>query len=69
VLSEIERGEAGGYLTSSTDFFELVRQHALEGMFGDPSWGGNAGMVGWALLGYQGPKQVWSEEEQQLANE
>jgi len=49
-----------------TPFFELVRAHVLEGMFGDPSHGGNAGGAGWRLLGYPGPRRVWSAAEQAL---
>jgi hypothetical protein len=59
VLTEIERGVA-------PEFFELVRRHVIEGMFGDPRWGGNAGQTGWTLLGYPGPRLVWTEEEQRL---
>lgn len=47
-------------------FFELVRDHVIEGMFADPHWGGNIGEAGWRLLGYPGPRQAWSEESQQL---
>ena len=47
-------------------FFELARTHAIEGMFGDPRWGGNAGGAGWELLGYPGPRTQWSAEEQEL---
>jgi hypothetical protein len=50
----------------SSAFFELIRRHALEGMFGDPVHGGNADRVGWMLLGYEGPRLVWTEEDQQL---
>jgi gluconate 2-dehydrogenase gamma chain len=39
-----------------TLFFQLLRQHTLEGMFCDPMHGGNAGMVGWQLIGYPGPQ-------------
>ena len=49
-----------------TAFFELVRAHVLEGMFGDPRWGGNAGQAGWRLLGYQGPRRAWTAQEQAL---
>jgi gluconate 2-dehydrogenase gamma chain len=48
------------------EFFELVRSHTLEGMFGDPRWGGNAGGAGWDLLGYPGPRESWTAAEQQL---
>jgi gluconate 2-dehydrogenase gamma chain len=47
-------------------FFEMLRLRAIEGYFGDPRWGGNAGRAGWALLGYEGPRLVWSEADQQL---
>jgi gluconate 2-dehydrogenase gamma chain len=56
ILAELEGGA----------FFELVRRHALEGMFGDPAWGGNADRAGWQLLGYPGPQLVWSAAEQAI---
>lgn len=56
VLSEAERAHPG--------FFELVRSHAIEGMFGDPRWGGNAQLAGWRLLGYPGPRAVIEEADQ-----
>lgn len=39
----------------STEFFSLLRQHTIEGMFCDPMHGGNKDMVGWQLLGFPGP--------------
>jgi gluconate 2-dehydrogenase gamma chain len=56
VLREVERTDDG--------FFELVRSHAIEGMFGDPRWGGNAERAGWRLLGYPGPRAVIGEADQ-----
>jgi hypothetical protein len=47
-------------------FFELLLRHVREGMFGDPRWGGNDGFAGWILLGYPGPRPVWTADEQQL---
>ena len=49
-LHEIER----------TPFFRLVRQHTIEGMFCDPIHGGNAGLIGWQLIGYAGPQMSWA---------
>jgi gluconate 2-dehydrogenase gamma chain len=57
LLEQFERDDA---------FFDLVRTHAIEGMFGDPRWGGNAGGAGWELLGYPGPREEWTAAEQQL---
>jgi gluconate 2-dehydrogenase gamma chain len=40
----------------STLFLSLLRQNTIEGMFCDPVHGGNAGMVGWQLIGFPGPR-------------
>jgi len=57
---------AEGGVPGLTAFFEELRARALEGMFGDPAWGGNAGGAGWRLLGYPGPRHVWSAEDQRV---
>jgi gluconate 2-dehydrogenase gamma chain len=48
-----------------TYFFRLLRQHTIEGMFSDPMHGGNAGLIGWQLIGYPGPYMSWSEHIEQ----
>jgi gluconate 2-dehydrogenase gamma chain len=53
-------------LVADAPFFGQLRQRAIEGMFGDPAWGGNIGGVGWRLLGYTGPRLAWSVENQQI---
>ena len=37
-------------------FFKLLRRNTIEGMFCDPAHGGNAGMIGWQLLGFPGSR-------------
>jgi len=55
-----------GFAPSSTAVFEMIRTHALQGMFGDPAHGGNVGFVGWNLVRFPGPRLVVSDHEQQL---
>jgi gluconate 2-dehydrogenase gamma chain len=43
-------------------FFRLLRQHTIEGMFSDPMHGGNAGLIGWQLIGYPGPVMSYRNE-------
>ena len=43
-------------------FFKLLRTHTIEGMFSDPMHGGNAGLIGWQLLGYPGPVMSYRDE-------
>ena len=66
LLSEVEAGTALGFAGGSTAFFMLVRAHAIEGTFCDPYYGGNAGFVGWDLLGYPGVRTIVSADDQRL---
>lgn len=54
-LSAEEQDKALQVIESSV-FFSLLRQNTLEGMFCDPLHGGNAGMIGWQLVGFPGPR-------------
>ncbi|MFD2042923.1 gluconate 2-dehydrogenase subunit 3 family protein [Ornithinibacillus salinisoli] len=39
-----------------TEFFELLREHTMQGMFADPLYGGNQNMFGWKLIDYPGAR-------------
>src|ERR1700742_3970335 len=43
-------------------FFQMLRTHTIEGMFADPMHGGNAGLVGWQLIGYPGPQMNYRND-------
>jgi gluconate 2-dehydrogenase gamma chain len=45
----------------ATMFFGMLRAHTVEGMFSDPMHGGNAGLIGWQLIGYPGPVMSYRE--------
>lgn len=53
-------------LLQPSSFFETIHAHAIEGMFGDPSYGGNRGLVGWKLIGFPGVRPFIPPEEQAL---
>jgi gluconate 2-dehydrogenase gamma chain len=44
-----------------TYFFQLLRQHTIEGMFCDPMHGGNVDMIGWQMIGYPGPQMSYRQ--------
>jgi gluconate 2-dehydrogenase gamma chain len=46
----------------TTSFFQLLRQHTLEGMFCDPMHGGNRDLIGWQLIGFPGPYMSWTND-------
>jgi gluconate 2-dehydrogenase alpha chain len=49
-------------------FFQLLRLHLTEGLFGDPAYGGNRDGLGWRFLGYPGIR-LSHTPEQNLASE
>jgi len=53
VLADFEAGETPE-LKKAAEFFETVRCHVLEGIFGEPEYGGNRGLIGWRLVGFPG---------------
>jgi gluconate 2-dehydrogenase gamma chain len=46
----------------TTRFFQMLRTHTIEGMFCDPMHGGNAGLIGWQMVGYPGPHMSYRED-------
>jgi gluconate 2-dehydrogenase gamma chain len=66
ILTEFEHGVKTADYADSASFFEMVRRHTVEGMFGDPSYGGNANFAGWDLIGYPGPRMYVSPDMQKM---
>jgi gluconate 2-dehydrogenase gamma chain len=69
VLTDMEENRATGFTPNSSTFFDLVRNHTLQGMFCDPYYGGNANFVGWDLLGYPGVRTAVSPDQQRIGIE
>lgn len=66
LLTAVEGGKVSGFAPASSAFFQLLREHALEGMFCDPYHGGNANFVGWNLIGFPGILDVNPAEYQKI---
>jgi gluconate 2-dehydrogenase gamma chain len=65
VLTAMENNTATGF-ANARNFFNRVRRLTLEGMFGDPYYGGNKNFAGWDLIKYPGPRLASSPEDQKL---
>ena len=52
-------------LETHRPFTELVYEHAVEGMYGAPEYGGNRNRVGWSYIGFPGDVQPrgYTDEE------
>lgn len=65
VLTALENGSAAS-VPNARGFFNRVRRLTLEGMFGDPHYGGNTNFAGWDLIKYPGPRLAVAPEEQKM---
>ncbi len=52
-------------LRAGEDFTALLYEHACEGMYGAPEYGGNRDLVGWGYIGFAGDVQPrgWTAAE------
>jgi gluconate 2-dehydrogenase gamma chain len=62
VLTDIDNNQA----PNLRGFFNRVRRLTLEGMFGDPAYGGNKNFAGWDLIRYPGAKLAAGPEDQSM---
>ncbi len=60
VLADIQRNQA------TSQFFDLVRAHTIQGTFSDPFYGGNENFIGWDLIGYPGTRIAVSANMQRI---
>ena len=65
VLTAMDDGKAEGF-ENAKGFFGRARRLTLEGMFGDPYYGGNKNFAGWDLNRYPGPRLATSPDDQKL---
>lgn len=66
VLTAIDTNRAEG-LPTGRAFFNRARRLTLEGMFGDPYYGGNKNFAGWDLIKYPGPRPAAGLEDQKMS--
>ncbi len=66
LLTAMQKNAAKGFTPNSAAFFNLVRNHTIQGTFCDPFYGGNANFVGWDMIGYPGIRMAVAPEEQRL---
>jgi hypothetical protein len=63
ILGEMQEDKATGFEgPSGRAFFTQLRNDTIEGMFSDPMYGGNQGLVGWELIGYPGAQRIYTPD-------
>ncbi|HEV3227642.1 MAG TPA: gluconate 2-dehydrogenase subunit 3 family protein [Acidimicrobiales bacterium] len=56
-FATVDDDEQDARLTAVREFRSLLYQHACEGMYGDPVYGGNRNEIGWKMIGWIGDIQ------------
>ena len=64
VLTAMDEDTATGFEgPSAKALFTQLRNDTIEGMFGDPMYGGNRDLVGWKLIGYPGAQRFYTPDD------
>ena len=56
-FATVSDDERRARLERSPEFTKLLYEHACEGMYGAPEYGGNHDLMGWRYIGYEGDVQ------------
>ena len=64
-FADCDAGEQDARLRANHDFTALAYEHACEGMYGAPEYGGNRDGVGWKAIDFDGDVQPrgWTDAE------
>lgn len=65
LLTSMENDTAPGF-PNARAFFNRARRLTMEGMFGDPFYGGNKNFAGWDLIRYPGPRLATTADDQKM---
>jgi gluconate 2-dehydrogenase gamma chain len=61
VLEGIEQGKIALADVPTAEFFTLLLNSTMEGLFSDPIYGGNRGKVAWKMVGFPGVIEIHSD--------
>lgn len=70
ILEKMEKGEFPGEYWkdhSPAEFFDMIRQHALQGFYGSPLHGGNRGYISYRMLGIDYPNIIGQNRYKDLS--
>ena len=67
-FAAVSVGEQLARLQANPAFASLLYEHACEGMYGAPEYGGNQGLVGWRYIGFEGDVQPRGYTDDEVAN-
>jgi hypothetical protein len=67
-FAAVDGSEQDRRLKAARDFTHLLYEHACEGMYGAPEYGGNRDLVGWTYIGFAGDVQPRGYTDAEVSN-
>ena len=62
ILESFESGDVDITGVRSEDFFALLRNMTIQGVYADPVYGGNRDYGGWRMIEFPGPRLGWGND-------
>ncbi len=70
VLAAAEKGHIDSFhIFKSDDFMTLFITHVTQGLFADPLYAGNYGVVGWKFIGFPGDPMAYGDQYEKLIDQ
>ncbi len=70
VLSAAEKGSIDSFhILKSDDFMKMFITHVTQGLFADPLYAGNYGVVGWEFIGFPGDPMAYGDQYEKLIDQ
>ena len=63
ILLALQRNRIPDFPLAAGSFFNMLRNHCIDGTFCDPYYGGNRNFVGWDMIHYPGVRQSASDRD------
>src|SRR5690606_1202335 len=63
IIEAMTENQITAFPMLGSGFFNMVRNHTIDGTFSDPYYGGNREFVGWDMIGYPGVRIISTPEE------
>jgi hypothetical protein len=67
-FADVDGDEQDRRLKANEEFTTVLYEHACEGMYGAPEYGGNRDCVGWRYIGFEGDVQPRGYSDEEVSN-
>ncbi len=64
IIGDLEKDKPKNFKDpTAKQFFTMLQDDTIQGLFSDPGYGGNTNMIGWKQIGYPGAQRAYTPED------